>query len=88
MGLKSGPAKEPAERVVKEIRRATRCQFSTEEKIRIVLPGLRGEEQHCRAVPPRRHCPEPLLPLVEGVPGGWHLQGALLNRASARVYRR
>ena len=44
MGLKSGPAKEPAERVVKEIRRATRCQFSTEEKIRIVLPGLRGED--------------------------------------------
>jgi transposase len=44
MGLKSGPAKEPAEQIVKEIRRATRRQFSAEEKIRIVLSGLRGED--------------------------------------------
>ena len=36
--------KEPAEKVVKDIRRATRGQFSAEEKIRIVLEGLRGEE--------------------------------------------
>jgi transposase len=43
MGQKSGREKEPAERVVKEIRRATRRQFSAEEKIRIVLSGLRGE---------------------------------------------
>ena len=40
----SGPAKPPAERVVKEIRRTTRRHFSAEEKIRIVLEGLRGEE--------------------------------------------
>ena len=32
-----------AERLVKDIRRATRRQFSAEEKIRIVLDGLRGE---------------------------------------------
>ena len=44
MRQKSGPAKEPAEQVVKDIRRATRRQFSAEEKIRIVLEGLRGEE--------------------------------------------
>ncbi len=31
------------EAVVKEIRRQTRRKFSTEEKIRIVLEGLRGE---------------------------------------------
>jgi transposase len=36
--------KEPAEQVIKEIRRATRRQFSAEEKIRIVLSGLRGED--------------------------------------------
>jgi hypothetical protein len=36
--------KEPAEQLVKEIRRATRRQFSAEEKIRIVLSGLRGED--------------------------------------------
>ena len=44
MGHKSGPVKEPAEQVVKDIRRATRRQFSAEEKIRIVLSGLRGED--------------------------------------------
>ena len=44
MGQKSGPVKKPAEQVVREIRRATRRQFSAEEKIRIVLSGLRGED--------------------------------------------
>jgi transposase len=44
MRQKSGPVKEPAEQVVKDIRRATRRQFSAEAKIRIVLEGLRGEE--------------------------------------------
>src|SRR6478672_5223129 len=38
------PAKEPADAVVKEIRRATRRRFSAEDKIRIVLDGLRGED--------------------------------------------
>ena len=37
-------AKEPAERVLKDIRRATRKHFSAEDKIRIVLDGLRGED--------------------------------------------
>ena len=44
MGQKSGPEKEPAEQVIKQIRRVTRRQFSAEEKIRIVLTGLRGED--------------------------------------------
>ena len=44
MRQKSGSAKEPAEQVIKTIRRATRRQFSAEEKIRIVLDGLRGED--------------------------------------------
>src|SRR6202047_504165 len=44
MGQKSGPVKEPAEQLVKEIRRATRRQFSAEEKICSVLSGLRGED--------------------------------------------
>jgi transposase len=44
MRQKSGPEKEPADKVVKDIRRATRKQYSAEEKIRIVLEGLRGED--------------------------------------------
>ena len=32
------------EKTVRDIRRATRRQYSAEEKIRIVLEGLRGEE--------------------------------------------
>ena len=69
MRQKSSTPNPPSERLVKDIRRATRKQYSAEEKIRIVLDGLRGEFEHCRAVPPRRHCREPLLQLVEGVPG-------------------
>ena len=34
----SNLAKDTAEKVVKDIRRATRKQYSAEEKIRIVLP--------------------------------------------------
>jgi transposase len=57
MRQKPGPAKEPAEQVVKEIRRATRKHYSAEEKIRIVLEGLRGEDsiaELCRreGIPP------------------------------------
>ena len=35
---------DPAERAVRDIRRKTRKQYSAEEKIRIVVSGLRGEE--------------------------------------------
>jgi transposase len=37
-------APQSAEEIVRNIRRATRRQFSAEEKIRIVLEGLRGED--------------------------------------------
>ncbi len=36
--------KRSAEKTVRDIRRATRRKYSTEEKIRIVLEGLRGED--------------------------------------------
>ncbi len=42
MRQKTGPAKSTAEQV--EARRATRRQFSAEDKIRIALEGLRGED--------------------------------------------
>src|ERR1700724_3056948 len=44
MRTKSPSPKEPAEGVLKDIRRATRKHFSAEDKIRIVLDGLRGED--------------------------------------------
>ena len=44
MRQKSGQSKAAADQVVKGIRRKTRKQYSAEEKIRIVLAGLRGEE--------------------------------------------
>jgi transposase len=43
MRQKSGTPATTSERVVKDIRRATRKHHSAEEKIRIVLDGLRGE---------------------------------------------
>ena len=33
------------EQLVKDIRRRTRRKYSAEEKVRIVLEGLRGEER-------------------------------------------
>ncbi len=44
MKQKSMNATEPAEKAVRDIRRRTRKQYSAEEKIRIVLSGLRGED--------------------------------------------
>ena len=44
MRSKYSSPKKPAEQVVKDIRRATRRHFSAEDKIRIVLEGLRGED--------------------------------------------
>ena len=38
------PARVPAEKLVRDIHRATRKHHSAEDKIRIVLEGLRGEE--------------------------------------------
>ena len=40
----SGTRRNHGEKVVKDIRRATRKQYSAEEKIRIVLDGLKGED--------------------------------------------
>jgi hypothetical protein len=37
-------AKQNHESVVKEIKRNTRLKFNSEEKIRIILEGLRGED--------------------------------------------
>ena len=44
MNKKSGTSKDAADKLVKGIKRKTRKHYSAEEKIRIVLAGLRGEE--------------------------------------------
>ena len=44
MRQKTMSDRDPAEKTVRDIRRKTRKQRSSEEKIRIVISGLRGEE--------------------------------------------
>jgi transposase len=44
MRQKTMSTRDPAEKAVLDIRRKTRKQRSSEEKIRIVISGLRGEE--------------------------------------------
>ena len=58
------------EKRVKEIRRKTRRKYSAEDKIRIVLEGLRGEMTIAELCPQGRHCPEPLLQVEQRLPGG------------------
>jgi len=44
MRQKSGTSKDAADKLVRGIKRKTRKHYSAEEKIRIILAGLRGEE--------------------------------------------
>nr|WP_321365921.1 hypothetical protein [uncultured Celeribacter sp.] len=54
MRQKPGTKQSHGEKVVKDIRRATRKQYSAEEKIRIVLDGLKGEDNETlSAIGPR-----------------------------------
>ena len=87
MRQKSGPVKESAEKVVKDIRRATRRHFSAEDKIRIVLEGLRGEESIAELCRREGIVQNLYYPLVEGLSrsrqeaaGGRHGAGRDLGR--------
>jgi transposase len=63
MRQKSGP-EGSAEKHVKDIRRKTRRKFSAEEKIRIVLEGLRGEYSiAAEVIPALDHCRQSRAPL-------------------------
>jgi transposase len=44
MGSKIDAQSDGAEKAVRDIRRATRRHFSAEDKVRIVIAGLRGED--------------------------------------------
>jgi len=54
MRTKAETDSEKAERRVRDIRRATRRQYSVEEKIRIVIAGLRGENSIAELCPARK----------------------------------
>ena len=44
MSQKPGRQTSSSEKIIRDIKRRTRKQYSAEEKIRIVLDGLRGED--------------------------------------------
>ena len=70
MTTKPSSAKKPAKQVVKDIRWATRQYFSAEDKIRIVLEGLRGDDSIaglCR----KEGIAQSLYTWVEVLHGGW-----------------
>ena len=52
--------KASAEKAVREIRRKTRRRFSAEEKIRIVIEGLRGDRSPLKQGPYRAVGPSPV----------------------------
>lgn len=68
MEQKSGPVKELAEEVLKDVRRQTRRHYSSEDKIRIVLEGLRGQKSIVDALPQRGDPRLQVLWLIQGVP--------------------
>jgi hypothetical protein len=53
MRSKADTHSEEAEKAVRDIRRATRRQYSAEEKVRIVIAGLRGEDSIAELCPRR-----------------------------------
>src|ERR1700684_1200576 len=82
MRQKSGPEKQPAEDAIRDIRRATRRHFSAEEKIRIVLEGLRSEEsiaELCRRAPARTR--EGIRAVLNGALGAVAGRGDLVHLA-------
>ena len=78
MRQNSGP--QSAEKHVKEIRRRTRRKFSAEEKIRIVLAGLRGEASIAELC--RREG------IAEGLYYSWSKEFLKLASAALRATRR
>ena len=55
MNKKSETSKDAADRLARGIKRTTRKHYSAEEKSRVVLAGLRGEESIAALC--RSHCP-------------------------------
>ena len=58
MNEKSGTSKDAADKLVRSVKRKTRKHYAAEEKIRIVLAGLRGDE----SIAARVTMPRPVSP--------------------------
>ena len=61
--------KRSEEKTVRDIRRATRRHYSAENKIRIVLEGLRGEDSIAELCRREGINSNVYIPLVEGISG-------------------
>jgi transposase len=85
--------KSPGEKIVKDIKHATRKHYSSEEKIMIVLDGLRGENsiaELCRSLPGR--VVQSMIPrggkaslrasITNGLRTSWRLAGDTARAAS------
>ena len=68
--------KSPGEKIVKDIKQATRKHYSSEEKIRIVLDGLRGENSIAEL------CRREWIVLRQGF---WHQKLPKLSASSAHL---
>ena len=68
MRQKTERHQDAAERTIKDIRRQTRKRYSSEEKIRIVLAGLRGEDSIAELCRQEGIAQGLYYSLVEGVP--------------------
>ena len=78
---------DPAERAVRDIRRKTRKQYSAEEKIRIVVSGLRGEDSIAELVSPGGDRRESVLQLVGRVFGSGQEAARRRHRAPSDLGR-
>ena len=68
--MKQRPTGRPSsEKIIRDIKRNTRKQYSAEEKIRIVLDGVRGEDSIAQLCRQRRYCSKPILQMVQGLHG-------------------
>ena len=67
----TGTRKSPGEKIVKDIKRATRKHYSSEEKIRIVLDGLRGEDSIAELCRREGISQGIYYEMVQGLHGGW-----------------
>lgn len=64
MRQKPGTKQSHGEKVVKDIRRAKRKQYSAEEKIRIVLDGLKGEDSIADLLRIAAHASSLVVPVI------------------------